>query len=52
VAVIPAIVVQDELEAGRLKEYARLDEVREVFAAVTISRKFPNPLIAEVLHQD
>lgn len=49
VAVIPPIVVQDELEAGRLKEYARLDDVREVFAAVTISRKFPNPLVHEVL---
>ncbi|NDR56678.1 LysR family transcriptional regulator [Aliiruegeria sabulilitoris] len=49
VAVIPPIVVQDELNAGKLKEYARLDEVREVFAAVTIARKFPNPLISEVL---
>jgi LysR family transcriptional activator of nhaA len=49
VAVIPPIVVQDELETGRLKEYARLDDVREVFAAVTIARKFPNPLVPEVL---
>ncbi len=49
VAVIPPIVVQDELEAGRLKEYARLDDVREVFAAITIGRKFPNPLVNEVL---
>ncbi|RYH11342.1 LysR family transcriptional regulator [Tropicimonas sp. IMCC6043] len=49
IAVIPSIVVQDELNAGRLKEYARLDDVREVFAAVTIGRKFPNPLIKEVL---
>ena len=52
VAVIPAIVVQDELQAGRLREFARLDEVREVFVAVTIARKFPNPLIREVLHGD
>jgi LysR family transcriptional activator of nhaA len=49
VAVIPPIVVQDELEAGRLREYARLDDVREIFAAVTIARKFPNPLVQEVL---
>ena len=49
VAVIPPIVVQDELEAGRLEEYARLDDVREVFAAITIGRKFPNPLVQEVL---
>lgn len=52
VAVIPPIVVQDELEAGRLTEYARLDDVREVFAAVTIGRKFPNPLVHEVLRRD
>ncbi|MTH95512.1 LysR family transcriptional regulator [Roseibium sp. RKSG952] len=49
VAVIPPIVVQDELEAGRLVEYARLSDIRETFAAVTISRKFPNPLVSEVL---
>ena len=49
VAVIPPIVVQDELEAGRLREYARLDTIREVLAAVTIARKFPNPLVGEVL---
>ncbi|MGD9294216.1 MAG: LysR family transcriptional regulator [Roseobacter sp.] len=49
VAVIPPIVVQGELEAGGLKEYARLEDVREIFAAVTIARKFPNPLIHEVL---
>lgn len=52
VAVIPPIVVQDELAAGRLKEYARLDDIREVFAAVTIGRKFPNPLIHEVLRAE
>lgn len=52
VAVIPPIVVQDELEAGRLTEYARLDDVREIFAAVTISRKFPNPLLQEILSTD
>ena len=52
VAVIPPIVVQDELEAGRLKEYARLDDVREVFVVVTIARKFPNPLVHEVLRSE
>ncbi len=49
VAVIPPIVVQDELESGKLTEYTRLDGVREIFAAVTIRRKFPNPLVQEVL---
>ncbi|MEM7543974.1 MAG: LysR family transcriptional regulator [Pseudomonadota bacterium] len=50
VAVIPPIVVQDELASGRLLELARLDEITEVFCAVTIKRKFPNPLLAEVLN--
>lgn len=49
VAVIPPIVVQDELKTGSLKEFARLDDVRETFAAVTIARKFPNPLVRDVL---
>ena len=49
VAVIPPIVVQDELAIGRLVEYAQLPNVQEVFAAVTIARKFPNPLINELL---
>ncbi len=49
VAVIPPIVVQDELATGRLVELARLDEITEVFCAVTIKRRFPNPLLKEVL---
>lgn len=49
VAVIPPIVVQDELAGGKLVELARLDEIKEVFVAVTMGRKFPNPLVQEVL---
>ncbi|MCV3273939.1 LysR family transcriptional regulator [Roseobacter sinensis] len=49
VAVIPPIVVKDELDAGTLVEFARLDGITEVFCAVTIRRRFPNPLLAEVL---
>jgi LysR family transcriptional activator of nhaA len=49
VAVIPSIVVQDELISGKLMELARLDEITEVFCAVTVKRRFPNPLLAKVL---
>ncbi len=49
IAVIPPIVVQDELATGRLVEFARLDEITEVFCAVTIARRFPNPLLKQVL---
>lgn len=48
-AVIPPIVVRDELEAGTLVEYARLDGITENFFAVTLQRRFPNPLVAETL---
>ncbi len=48
-AVIPPIVVQDELATGKLVEFCKLDEITEVFCAVTIRRRFPNPLLQEVL---
>ena len=48
-AVIPPIVVQDELETGLLVEAAQLDDVAETFLAVTAARRFPNPLLSEVL---
>lgn len=48
-AVIPAIVVQDELSSGRLVEASRLDMIAETFFAVTRQRRFPNPLLTDVL---
>lgn len=48
-AVIPPIVVRDELTSGLLVEVARLDGIREHFLAVTRERRFPNPVIAELL---
>lgn len=48
-AVIPPIVVRDELTAGILVEAARLDGLTESFLAVTLARRFPNPLLAVVL---
>ena len=51
-AVIPPIVVQDELAAGLLVEAAQLDDVVETFQAITAARRFPNPLLAEVLSSD
>jgi len=48
-AVLPPIVVQDELRAGLLVEAAQLDGISESFLAVTRARRFPNPLLAELL---
>lgn len=49
VAVIPPIVVQDELASGLLYELFQLPEITEQFSAVTIARTFPNPLLKDVL---
>jgi len=43
-AVIPPIVVRDELEAGTLAEADQLPGITETFYAVTTRRRFPNPL--------
>jgi LysR family transcriptional activator of nhaA len=48
-AVIPPIVVEDELQRGLLVEAGALEGVREQFSAVTLSRRFPNPLLARLL---
>ena len=48
-AVLPPIVVQDELTSGHLIEAGRLPGVGEAFYAVTIRRRFPNPVLAELL---
>jgi LysR family transcriptional activator of nhaA len=48
-AVIPPIVVRDELTSGLLVEVARLEGISEHFLAVTRERRFPNPLISELL---
>ncbi|WP_044558984.1 LysR family transcriptional regulator [Azospirillum sp. B4] len=48
-AVIPPIVVRDELGGGQLVEAGRLPTMVESFLAVTLDRRFPNPLLAELL---
>lgn len=48
-AVIPPIVVRDELAAGLLVEATRLEGIHEQFLAVTRERRFPHPLLQELL---
>lgn len=48
-AVVPPIVLRDELASGLLQEAARLPDLAESFYAVTIARRFPNPLVRELL---
>ena len=48
-AVVPSIVVRDEIDAGSLAEVAQLPDLKETFFAITLSRRFPNPLLKELL---
>lgn len=50
-ALVPPIVVQDELSSGLLAEIAHFDDLHEEFWAITLPRQFPNPLLGEVLGQ-
>lgn len=49
VALLPTVVVQDELRAGRLVEYAVVPELSETFYAITVQRHFEPPLLTELL---
>ncbi len=48
-AVLPPIVVKDEIAAGALMEGDQLPDIVETFHAVTMSRRFPNPLLRLLL---
>ena len=48
-AVVPPIVIKDELATGRLAEISPIPELVETFYAVTVTRRFPNPLVLELL---
>lgn len=48
-AVIPQVVVKDELESGVLVEVAQLPHLHETFFAITSPRRFRNPLLDELL---
>lgn len=50
-AVLPPIVVRDEIASGILVEATRLPEISETFYAVTVERRFPNPLLRPLLQQ-
>jgi LysR family transcriptional activator of nhaA len=48
-ALVPRVVVLDELDSGVLVERHRFPEIREGFYAITPSRKFPNALVKELV---
>ncbi len=48
-AILPPIAVRDELAAGLLIEADELPGIVETFYAVTIDRRFPNPIVRSLL---
>ena len=48
-ALVPPVVVQDELRDGRLREVCRVPGLTKPFYAVTLSRQFPNPLVRQLI---
>lgn len=48
-ALVAPIVVQDELTSGRLVEAKEHPKIRETFYAITLRRRFPNPVVQELL---
>ncbi|HET6415747.1 MAG TPA: LysR family transcriptional regulator [Polyangiales bacterium] len=50
-ALVPPVVVRDELRDGILVERRKIPEITESFYAITQSRRFPNPLVKELLQR-
>lgn len=50
-ALVPPVVVRDEIRVGALVVTHKLSELHEMFYAVTPSRKFPNPLVADLIER-
>ena len=49
IAIMPEVVVRDELKSGKLTSYLIIPNVFEYFYAVTIQRHLPNEVIHELL---
>jgi len=50
-ALVPAVVVLDELRAGVLEEYALVPGLYEEFYAITVRRQYQHPLVPPLLEQ-
>lgn len=52
VALLPSVVVRDELASGQLVEYCVVPDLIETFYAITIQRHFEPPLLTALLRRD
>ncbi|MFT4769847.1 MAG: LysR family transcriptional activator of nhaA [Glaciecola sp.] len=51
IAVVPPIVVRDELDSGLLVEAKHFDALTESFYAITLKRRFDNPWVRALLDE-
>lgn len=51
-ALVPPVVVRGELDNGTLVERHRVTSIKESFYAITPSRRFPNPILRDLLRRD
>ena len=49
VALVPSVVVRDELRSGTLVEHAVVPDLYENFYAITVPRRFAPPLLRDLL---
>ncbi len=49
VTLVPPVVVRDELRSGELVERCRIPEITESFYAITLTRRYPNPLVPALI---
>ena len=50
-ALVPPVVVRDELIQEALIEYCKIPQITESFYAISQRRRVPNPLVREVLER-
>jgi LysR family transcriptional activator of nhaA len=51
-ALVPSIVVRDELREGQVHELCVVPELSESFYAITLERRYQHPLLEELLERD
>jgi LysR family transcriptional activator of nhaA len=51
VALVPAVVVVDELRSGALEEYAAVPNLYEEFYAISVRRQYQHPLVPPLLER-
>ena len=51
VALVPAVVVLDELRSGALEEYATVPNLHEEFYAISVRRQYQHPLLRPLLER-